>query len=404
MKKMKKKVAFIGTGGRAGAYTRYGAKEQMDIVGIADVSADNRKLFLGLNNLVGKVSQYDNWRDMYDQLDIDGVVISTPNHQHVEPAVEAMKRGWVVALEKPVAESPESCKRLLKIKNKFNAQVIVGFVLRSAPFYKKAEELVRSGAIGEIISMQADEIPAVMTTSVMFRSDWRRFKKTSGGSLLEKACHDMDMLSWIAGSKAAYVSSFAGRRALRPNPDLPERCDQCNIRKSCIYYLPPEVYNHPDQINKANDGLLYRFTRDNSACIYNNGHDIYDHQSVQIEYENGILASFVMDFSGAGKSSGRHIKIIGTKGSVFGRMEDNEIHLHDRFTDNIETFKLTDDGSGHGGANRKHVDVFIEMMNDRSLQPGATLEAGFDSAMLCFAADKSVEDKCKIDFNKFLKL
>lgn len=340
---------------------------------------------------------------MYETTDIDGVIICTPNHLHTEPAIEAMKRGWVVALEKPIAETNENCQLLLNTKKKFRAQVLVGFVLRSAPFYIKAKELITNGVIGDIITVQADEIPAILTTSVMFRSNWRRFTKMSGGSLLEKACHDMDILTWLVDSNPAYVNSFAGERVFRPNPDLPERCDKCPIQNSCPYYLPPEVYDHPDQINKANDGLLYKFTRDNSACIYNNGHDIYDYQSVQIEYENGVSASFVMDFSGGGKSSGRHLKVIGTKGTVFGRLEDNEIHLHNKLSDKIETFKLKDDGSGHGGANRTHADVFIEMMNDRSVQPSATLESGFTSAMLCFAADESVKNKCRIGFKEYLK-
>ena len=401
--KMKKRVAFIGTGGRSGSYTRYGVKEQIDIVGIADISKANRQLFLGLNDLVDKVPEFDSWEEMYNEVDADGVVICTPNHQHVAPAVEAMKRGWVVALEKPIAENAESCIELLNVKKEHDAQVLVGFVLRSTPFYKKAKELICEGAVGDIITIQADEIPAILTTSVMFRSEWRRFKKTSGGSLLEKACHDMDILTWLADSNPVRINSLAGERVFRPNPELPERCDECAVQDTCSYYLPPEVYDHPDQINKANDGLLYKFTRDNSACIYNNGHDVYDYQSVQIEYDKGIAASFVMDFAGGGESSGRHLKVIGTKGVVFGRMEDNEIHLHNKLSDQTETFKLTDDGSGHGGANSTHADVFIEMMNDRKARPSATVEDGSISAMLCFAADKSVEEKQSIDFVQYIQ-
>lgn len=400
---MRKKVALVGTGGRSGSYTRYGAKEQMDIVGIADISADNRTLFLGLNDLVGKVPEFDSWREMYDSVEIDGVVICTPNHQHTEPAVEAMKRGWVVALEKPIAENAKNCIELLNVQKEFDAQVLVGFVLRSSPFYKKAKELIASGAIGDIVTVQADEIPVVTTTSIMFRSDWRRNKKTSGGSLLEKSCHDMDILTWLVDANPITVNSFAGVRTFKPNPDLPDRCDECAIKEACSYYLPPEIYDHPDQINKANDGLLYKFTRDNSACIYNKGHDVFDYQSVQVEYDNGVVVSFVMDFAGGGKISGRHLKIIGTTGTIYGRMEDNEIHLHDKFSDEVETFKLEVDDSGHGGADRAHADIFIEMMNDGKIQPSATLEAGFISGMLCFAADKSVEEKRRVDLAELIK-
>jgi predicted dehydrogenase len=227
----------------------------------------------------------------------------------------------------------------------------------------------------------------------MFRSDWRRFKKSSGGAMLEKCCHDLDLCNWLANGIPQNISSFAGVKSLKPNPELPERCEDCKITDTCSYYLPPKAYDHPDMVHKANDGLLYKFTRDNSQCIYNNGHDNYDHQTVNIEYDNGVLVNFTMDFSAGGKECGRHLKIIGTKGVIKGKCEDNKIELQDKLTDKVEAFEIQDDGSGHGGSNRKHADVFIEMMRDENVFPTATVEAGYVSAMMCFAADKAAETK-----------
>lgn len=399
----KKRVVFIGAGGRANGYTQYGAKDLMEIVGVADPNANNRRLFLGLNSLVGLVPEFDDWRTMLEKTaNVDGVVITTPNHQHVEPAVECMRRGMVVALEKPIAESAESCRRLLDARRKYNARVVIGFVLRSAPFYQQARRWIDEGRIGEVVSIQADELPGILTTSVMFRSDWRRMRATSGGSLLEKCCHDMDMLTWLAGGRPARLNSFAGVKTLKPRPELPQRCADCPIKNECSYYLPPEKYDHPDMVNRANDGMLYKFTRDNSACIYNNGHDTYDHQTVEIEYDNGALATLVMDFSCGNAIGGRHLKIVGTRGALWGRMEDNALSLYDRLTDKIEECRLSDDGSGHGGANLRHAKSFVRMMEDPSHAPGATLEAGYLSAMLCFAADQSVVDKRQMDVSRLM--
>lgn len=401
---MKKKVVVIGAGGRANSYLMYGAKEQYELLAVADPNENNRKTFLGLNSLVGKVKEYDRFKRMLEEInDIDGAIISTPNHQHVEPAVECMKRGIVTALEKPIAESEEACRKILDAKRKFNGRVLVGFVLRSAPFYKKAKQIIEEGRIGEIITIQADELPAVTTTSVNFRSDWRRFSKYSGGIMNEKCCHDIDMLKWLIDSNPVSLNSFAGRKTLKRRPELPERCDQCQITDKCAYYLPPSVYNHPDQINKANDGLLYKFTRDNSACIYNNGHDLYDHQQVLIECENGAMASLTLDFSCKGKQCGRHIKIIGTRGVIWGKLEDNKISVQNKMDDTEETFDLKDDGSGHGGANRTHADEFIRMMEDPAHEPQATIEDGFLSSMICFAADRSVKEKKVIDLSNIPK-
>jgi len=269
--------------------------------------------------------------------------------------------------------------------------------MRSTPFYLQAKAWIDEGRIGEIVSIHADEIPHVLTTSVMFRSDWRRFKSTSGGSLLEKCCHDMDMLCWLAGGFPQRVNSFAGVKNLGPRADVPQRCDVCHIQDECVYYLPPAEYGHSDMVKQSNDGLLYKFTRDNSACIYNNGHDIYDHQNVQLQFDNGVLATLVLDFSGTGKICGRTLKVLGTRGAIYGKLEDNEIFLHNNRTDSVESVALRDDGSGHGGSNRGHADTFVRLMEEPQHQPLASLEAGYLSAMLCFAADQSAMEARQID-------
>jgi len=394
----KKRVVLIGTGGRANGYTWFLDQEQVEYVGAADPNADNRRNFLGINDLIGQVPEFDTHEEMFEAVpDIDGVVITTPNFQHAVPAVAAMKRGCVVALEKPIAASPESCRLLLQTKRECDAAVVIGFVLRFSPFYLKAKEWIDEGRIGDVVSIQADELAHIMTTSVMFRSDWRRYKKTSGGSLLEKCCHDVDLLTWLAGGVPVRVNSMAGVKTLRPRPDVPDRCDDCAITDECPYFLPPKVYASPRTIRKTDDGILYRFVHDNSACIYNNGHDVCDHQSVQIEYDNGVLAHLLMDFSCGGSACGRHLKVVGTEGVIFGKAEDRAIHLHDKRTDEVEDFNVADDGSGHGGANKTHADTFLRMMDDRAYRPMATLEAGFLSAMLCFAADRSVEEQRHVD-------
>jgi predicted dehydrogenase len=399
----KNRVVLIGAGGRANAYTMYGAKEQMNLVGVADPHAGNRQTVLGLNGIVGLVPEFDDWRAMFAAVpDIDGVIITTPNHLHVEPAIESMKRGYVVALEKPIAESAESCRRLLDAHRTYNGRILVGFVMRSMSFYQQARTWIDEGRIGEVVTIQADELPHVKTTSTMFRSDWRRYRKTSGGTLLEKCCHDMDMLTWLAGGAPVRLSSMAGVKSLRPNPDRPERCADCTVTDSCPYYLPPEIYNHPDQINKGNDGILYRFVRDNSACIYNNGHDVYDHQHVQMSYDNGVVASLTLDFACVGKTCGRHLKIIGTRGAIYGKLEDNTICLQDRLTDTVERVELSDDGSGHAGSNRIHADAFVRMMTDPAYPSPAPLEAGYLSAMLCFSADASAETQQLVDVSHLM--
>ncbi len=313
-----------------------------------------------------------------------------------------MKRDLILALEKPIAHTPGNCRQLLHAHRTYNARVLVGFVMRSTPFYLQAKHWIKNGAIGEVVSIQADELPEVFVTATMFRSDWRRFKHLSGGSLLEKCCHDIDMMTWLSGGAPIRISSMAGVKTLGPNPSLPTRCSDCRITAECPYYLPPEAYDVPGLANRGDDGILYKFVPDNTSCIYNNGHDTYDHQTVQLEYDNGVLATLTLDFSCLGSATGRHLKVVGTDGVIFGKLQDREIRLQNKHSDHIETVKLHDDGSGHIGAERQHSQSFVKMFTEPDYEPLATLEAGFLSAMLCFAADQSVGEAKHIDISHLM--
>lgn len=396
------RVAFIGTGGRANSYAQWFDRNLVEYAGCADISADSRKAFIGLNKIEG-MAEYDDWRAMFAGCGhLDGVVIATPNHLHLEPALEAMKRGMAVALEKPIAHNADACRQLLACKRKHNGRVLVGFVMRSAPFYKQARQWIEDGRVGEISTIQADEIVHLLTVGVMFRSPWRRFKDMSGGSLLEKCCHDMDMLTWMAGGSPQALNSFAGVKTLAPRADVPAKCGDCHITDSCMYYLPNEVYTGPARTWGNQDADLYKMIKDRGSCIYNNGHDTYDHQSVQISYDNGVLVNFMVDFGSAGKATGRNLRILGSKGSIWGRCEENVIFCQDKQADQVERLELKLDNSGHAGANRTHAVAFQNMMADPTFPSPATLEAGYISAMICFAADDSAANGQRIDVSHLL--
>jgi len=389
---VRSRVVIIGTGGRANAYVSDGLQEEFELVGITDPNPKNRKVFLGLNNLVGLVPEFDDYQTMLGAVgEIDGAIVCTPNHLHVEPTLELMRRGVPIALEKPIGESPHSCQALLEAKRKYNARVLIGFGMRSSLFYQKAKQWVSEGRIGRIVSVQADEFPHILSTNAIFRSEWRRFKSMSGGSLNEKCCHDLDMLNWIIDSEPRHVFSFAGRNSLTPRPAMPDKCSDCLITAECAYYLPESVYDHPAMYNTANDGLLYKFTRDNSSCIYNNGHDLNDHQQVLISFANGASACLTMDFSAKGRVCGRTLKIIGTEGAIFGKVEDNSIALQNKNTDALEVADLSDP-KNELSMNRIHGLRFSRLIRDPGFQPDATIEAAFLASMTAFAADRSAEN------------
>lgn len=393
----KYRVGFIGTGGRSVSYaTAYRRDaDDIEIAGLADPRPEHRKAMAARAELPAGIPEFDDWRDMLDRIpDLDGVVISSPNHLHAEQAVACLERGLPVALEKPLATTREDCERILAAEAAGQGRVLLGFVLRSTPFYARIHELIAGGAIGQITSIQADELPGLGVTSIMNRSPWRRYARTSGGAMLEKSCHDMDILNWMMNSRPASLSSYGGNLIFRPNPDLPETCDGCPQAAQCKYYKKPTFSSHEDE----SEEVLHQFIREADQCIYNIDKDNVDVQNLCIAYENGALANFMLNFNCMGPNAGRNFHAVGTRGRIWGNHGEKRITLHDNLTDQTTVHDIHVDGSDHGGGGRRHALLLRRMMQEPEFVPEQGARAGYVSAVMCFAADRSRIERRRIDF------
>ena len=394
MKKVK--VGFIGCGARsAGAYARqYDELDNVEIAALADPAAGNRKALI--DRLCGgeAPAQYDHWRDMLAEHTLDGVVIATPNHVHADPAVDCLEAGIPVALEKPLASTKVDCERIISAEKANNGRTLIGFVLRSAPFYTIAHRLIAEGAIGQIVSLQADELVGYNVSSIMSRSPWRRLSRFSGGAFLEKCCHDIDLINWVMGCRPVSISSYGGSMIFNPNPSLPDRCDDCGQAKTCRYYGAPAV----EKADERDEALMHRYVRSESdRCIYNIDKDGVDNQSAAIEYENGSIANLMMTFNAAGPRSGRNLHAVGLKGRVWGNLADKVVYHYDNQTDKVTEHDASGDGTGHGGGDRIHALQLVKMMEDPKYRPAQDASAGYLSAVMCFASDLSRVERRRID-------
>lgn len=140
-------IAIVGCGGRGRANTN-GVRGE-NIVALCDVSE---------KNLAGAVKRFPNakthfdWRKMLEQKDIEAVVCSTTSHTHAFISVWAMNRGKHVYCEKPLAHSVYEARvmRETYLKNKGKIATQMGTQIHAGQPYRRAVELVQSGAIGTI--------------------------------------------------------------------------------------------------------------------------------------------------------------------------------------------------------------------------------------------------------------
>lgn len=386
---------MIGTGGRCVSYARaFGKSEKIEIVAVADPDPRNRQTMFHLSGVPGEnIKQYDDWHEMLEKHpDIDGATVITPNYLHREPAIALLERGVAVALEKPMTTTMHDSEQILEAVKK-NSRIVIGFVLRSTPFYLKIRELLQSGAIGTVLSVQADELGSYGVSSIISRSPWRRYKRLSGGSLMEKSSHDIDLLNWLLNSRPVSVNSYGGKLLFRPNPMLPEQCADCKMAKECPYF------NEPEFSEGAGDVVLQKFVSEsNSRCIYNIDKDTADNQSVSIQYQNGAIANFMMCFNCSGPRSGRNFHAIGTRGRIYGNLEDRELHLYDNLQKKDFKIEIPVVEGGHNGGDVRHAMELLKMMEDPSYRPEQDAYAGYLSNAVCIAADLSIQEKRQIAF------
>lgn len=379
------RIGIIGAGGRgANGYVKYFPESPVPAV----LSAMADPLQHSIEGCLETVAHQDvppavyrDWREMLrGEPPFDGMIIATPNHLHHAPAMACLDAGVrAIALEKPLATTPGDCDELVREADRRGVPLQLGFVLRSAPFYRTVKDLIEAGTIGNVIAMQADELVSPRVSSVNFRGPWRRRADQSGGSLLEKCCHDMDLLNWLTASRPITVSSFGGRRIFEANASLPDQCTaECPASDTCHYFCGRDHLKGFQGSKKVEN-----------VCIYNSGADVVDHQSVQIAYENGVVCNFLLSFNTDGDRSARNLHVIGTRGRLWGNMAHKVVYAHDVVRNAMTEHPLTVDDSGHGGSNRTHALEFLRLAAGLSSEPVASAHDAYLSAMLCFAADRS---------------
>ncbi|OQA79115.1 MAG: putative oxidoreductase YteT precursor [Lentisphaerae bacterium ADurb.Bin242] len=393
--KKKFKVGIIGNGGRSTTYARdFALFDEIQVVAIADPCTENSDRMLQVSHLdTSALRRYSDWRELHEkETDLDGVVISTPNYLHHEPAVAFIRRNIPIALEKPLTTSMGDSEYILDAVREHNARLIVGFVLRSTPFYRTIYDLISGGRIGRLVTVQADELASYGVSSILSRGLWRRFSRTSGGTMMEKSSHDMDILNWMTNARPVSVNSYGGRLVFRPNPMLPERCADCKLKDSCNYYSNPRF--DP----KAGDAILHKFLREGSGeCIYNVDKDVFDNQGVSVLYSNGAVANFMLSLNCSGERSGRNFHAVGVRGRIWGNFSDPEIRLYDNLANRVEVIKLPKISSPHKGVD-SHPYELLKMMKDASYRPEQDAYAGYLSNALCIAADLSAGEARQIHF------
>ncbi|MBR3600978.1 MAG: Gfo/Idh/MocA family oxidoreductase [Lachnospiraceae bacterium] len=414
---MKIKVILIGAGNRGARYTDIMADmpEKYEVVAVAEPIQSRRNYIKEKHGIPEKMCFATGEELLALGKIADAAVIATMDRDHYELTMQAISLKYDLLLEKPVSPDAAECKKIAEHANEMGVKVVVCHVLRYSPFFITLKEAIVEGKIGDIISINHEECVGNVHQSHSFvRGNWGNTKRSSI-MLLQKSCHDIDILQWLIGKKCEKVQSFGSLSYFKKEnapKGSPEYCiEGCPEAEKCPYnavkiYLDDKKNDwfrttctreaHPtdEMVEKALRTTQY------GKCVFKCDNDVVDHQIVNLLYEDGITANFSMN---AFNKGGRFIHIMGTKGELRGAMDSSKapITLFDFETRETTEIPIrTGDGitSGHGGGDEGIVRFWYEyLVGTYDGVSISDISISVDNHLTVFAAEKSREERIVVD-------
>ena len=226
-------LGFIGVGGMGrgnlGAFMGF---NEVQVVAVCDVDAkssaaarDDVEKHYAQEKESGRwrgCAVYNDFREVLARDDIDAVCIATPDHWHAITAIEAATSGKDVYCEKPLSLTIREARAMATAVRRYGRVFQTGSQQRSSPEFRFACEMVRSGRIGKLVTINAnvggpsgdcylpaEPVPAGLDWDMWlgpapwrpFHSsihpfNWRSFRDYSGGGMTDWGAHHFDIAQW----------------------------------------------------------------------------------------------------------------------------------------------------------------------------------------------------------------
>ena len=282
---------------------------------------------------------YTDYKEMLETADFDLAVIVTPDYQHEQQAIDCLKAGKHLRLEKPMAITLEGCERMIDTWKEHPQIVQIGYELRYASVITKMREYLPMIGTPKMIWCHEFRHPFLQKDGLI--PNWITKKQYSGGTLLEKNCHHFDLFNMFAGSK------------------------------------PVSVYASGD------NQVIYKET------------DVLDNAFVTVNYANGMRAMLSLCMFSPELKAQKHmhaleIGVMGDKGRM--ELKDDCLYVWDRDgkSETSYTYLRT-----NFEAHSEDILLSLEELANciyENKQPYTDIYTGHDSARISLAAEKSAEN------------
>ncbi|HUP39298.1 MAG TPA: Gfo/Idh/MocA family oxidoreductase [Vicinamibacterales bacterium] len=407
----RRRYAIIGTGERAtsmwGRQIRERYSDIIQFVGLCDINplrVENSKQLMGVD-----CPTFTNFDEMLDKTKPDVVMVTTRDSFHSQYIIRALDRGFDVMTEKPMVIDEKQCQAVLDAEKRNNKKIVVTFNYRYAPKHRTVKEILMSGEIGKVLSVDFAWYLDVYHGSDYFRR-WHAYKNGGGSLWVHKATHHFDLVNWWLGADPVEVVANGQLQVYGKNgPFRAANCRVCPHKKECKYYY--DLTTNPTRMKLyAASESADNYYRD--ACVYRSDIDIYDSMQAIVKYSNGATMAYSLD---------AHMPFEGLRVAFNGELgrlemrdyerqpwevpagEETEVHVTKSFGLRRRVPVVNAEG-GHGGGD--------DFMRDQIFRKTAAPEhmtvpgsrAGAMSCLTGIAARKSIEEKRAVKISELVKL
>jgi predicted dehydrogenase len=203
------RMGIVGIGGMGSSHAASileGKVPGAELTAVADLSGERLEKF-------PEQKRYKSARGLFRSGRVDAVVIATPHFSHVPLAVQALKAGLHVLVEKPVGVHKLECEKVNAVAQACDLKFGAMFNQRTDPRYGKLKRMIDGGELGKVLRIHWTVCDWFRTQYYFDSEDWRgTWSGEGGGVLLNQAPHQLDLWQWLFGMPSAIFSlTFFGK-------------------------------------------------------------------------------------------------------------------------------------------------------------------------------------------------
>ena len=406
----KRRYAIVGTGHRAtgmwGKDLAQKYSENVEFVGLCD--KNGKRVEAGKQLIGADCPTFTNFDEMCARVKPDLLMVTTVDSTHVEFITKALAKGIDVITEKPMVTDEKQVQAVLDAEKKHKRKITVAFNYRYAPKHQKIKEIIQSGEIGEITSVDFSWHLDTQHGADYFRR-WHGFKSKGGSLWVHKATHHFDLINWWLGADPVEVSAYGDLNVYGKNsPFRFTNCRPCPHKAKCPFYWDMTKNERLMKLYaqcESEDGYL----RD--ACVFRENIDIYDTMSAIVKYSNGVNMNYSLNAHEP--IEGYRLAFNGTHGRLEVRdyerqpwkvEEKSEAFLMKNFTGKREKVDMPQIEGGHAGGDDRLRDVIFKGAKVPDYLRLPDSRAGAMSVLTGVAARTSVEQKRPVKIKELVRL